>query len=268
MTTTSITDIICKIVERETACTRHEVVDRAYQESNITTGVYQALDALETQKRLGSKIEAIQSTHPKDVTSYYSAKTSTTVIQQIIDEKKELLRQHYNNSKDIGDHGEDMVKVVVDQLRYTEVEARKHSNNGIGITNHDIDVFAKHPSTKYYQGISVKNKREWIGQSDIAEIIGIVDEARSKWKKDIRPAIVGVYASDTIIQYALANDVLIATYNKQIMPTRCRDLYVEMKNRLAFDVEIADTPTQVMEYKITQYVCNAPYKIDQQTTKP
>lgn len=130
----------------------------------------------------------------------------------------------------------------------------------------DIDVFAKHPNKKFWQAISVKNWRDSIKKDQVLQTLETVKLANDKWKVygRIRPAIVASYAYQYLSQYA----VPIALLEKQVAPESGRELCESLNDKLAFDFEITDEPSDKMRKNIEKYICKHDYEGDQQPAKP
>jgi hypothetical protein len=114
----------------------------------------------------------------------------------------------------------------------------------------------------------VKNWRDQIGLDEVGEILKIVELARDKYKKRIiQPAIVASYAYRDLIE-GVQSTVPIALLEKQVAPESCQELCESLNDKLAFDFEITDKPTDKMRENIEKYICKHDYERDQQPTKP
>jgi hypothetical protein len=221
--------------------------------------VYDACLQLEEQRKIDKMQVQIQCSFPPSHPPLFlfSTRIDPEERQQAIEAKAQLLAQHYDNTKVIGAHAELLVKNVCENLDYKRISIDK------SVGNHDIDVYAKHPSDTYWQAISVKNWRDSIRISEVTEIVEIVKLAHAKYKrKIIQPAITAPKAYPDAItnQY----HVPVATYEKQVAPESCRQLYEALNDKLAFDVEITDKPTAKMRENIEEYICKHDYESNQQ----
>ena len=191
----------------------------------------------------------------------YSTEFTKGEVDPIVDEKKRLLAQHYDLSETIGKHGEKLVAMVCKELAYTEIEIRKekHGTEELGIGKGDIDVFAKPPNRDYYQNIEVKNRRDPVKVHEVSHVETITRFAASRWKLSICSALVTTFAQETAKETAMAIHLPIAfTFNVWV-PERHRTLYEELNDRLALNVKITDTPTDILRKNFRTYIAEYNY---------
>ncbi len=223
--------------------------------------------ALQAEGRVESRTLRANDAKQTRVSFIYSPDHPKDTIDQIIEEKTLLLEQHYNLSDIIGQHGEQLVATACSNLGYTEIEIRKekHGNEDLGIAKHDIDVFCKHPSGKYYQYIEVKNRRYPLGEPDVNSVLQTTRRATARWKLDLRPAVVTRFTTETAGQLAQRFDLPIALSPGEFVPTSHRVLYETLNSRLDLDIAIADTPPTLLTPRIRQYTTDYKYRQSEQS---
>src|SRR5208283_2708213 len=145
------------VLQAQKACEWGELKARLFKASNAVITQKRVFDAsmeLEKQGKARSERVQIQCSFPPSQPPLfrYSMSVDPRERQLTIDAKAQLLAQHYDNTKVIGAHAEQLVKKACEDLGYKRVRNRKK------VGNHDIDLFAKHPSKKFWQAISVKNR--------------------------------------------------------------------------------------------------------------
>ena len=245
---------IHSILLEQKACHYYELVNRAYNTSRITEGVAQALAILQARDQADEIIVTSPSFKPKPIKFLYSTELPFKEVKSVITKKAELLAKHYNLSDTIGKHAEQLVFEVCEYLGYTQIEKRKEKHEGIGIGKRDIDIFARHPNNNYYQAIEVRNRHEAAKLAYLTSILRTVSIASRKWNLPIQPALVTTFASSQILELARAMDLAIALSGIQIVPEEHRDLYEELRDVVALNVEITDTPTPYLRENITRYI--------------
>ncbi len=232
----------------------------------LSAGVKFASYALQAEEKVETQtFRANDAKHTK-VSFVHTPDYPKNTIDQIIKEKTLLLEQHYNLSDMIGHHGEQLVATACSNLGYTEIETRKekHGNEDLGITKHDIDVFGKHPSGKYYQNIEVKNRRYPLGEPDVNSVLQTTRRATGRWNLDLRPAVVTRFTTETAGQLARAFDLPIALSPGEFVPTSHRELYETLNSRLDLDVTITDSPPTLLSQRIREYITDYKYRQSQQ----
>ena len=264
-----VVDIVLLILQREKACHVPELINRAYAELRAPAkAVLSACTILEGNGRVGVTKCQAQDSKRTTLSFLYDADQSHNQIDQIIQEKAGLMRQHYDLSETIGRHGERIVSRLCEDLGYTEIALRKekHGETDLGLGHHDLDVFARHPSGDYLQYIEVKNRRAQVLSGELTNIVETALAAGSRWKLDKRPSLVAPFVAPTAIAVARINDLPIAYSEGVYVPEEYRPLYEHLNLRLALNAIISDMPNSVLRDHFRRYIVNKRYRPRQCTS--
>lgn len=237
-------------------------MNRAYAEYRIRfSSVRSAYVILFDQGLAAEKKLISPSIQRINVSFVYAAGSPRDIVEQVIHEKAELMAKHYDLSDKVGRHGENLVADVCAKLGYTEVETRKekHGSEGIGISKRDIDVWARHPTLEYYQNIEVKNRRDTVKDNDLTTILQTTEIASSRWKLDVKPALVSTFTTTTALQTAQTIRLPIALSEGVYVPEEHLGLYEKLNSRLALNVVITDRPTPVLTERVARYIMRYHY---------
>lgn len=142
--------------------------------------------------------------------------------------------------------------------------SRRVANRQTG--ERDLDVFAGHPSGDYFQYIEVKNRRAQVLSGEFTNIVETTLAAGSRWKLDVRPALVAPFVAPTAVAVARTRDLPIAYSEGVYVPEEHSHLYEHLNLRLALNVIISDIPNSVLRDHFRRYIVNNRYRPRQCTS--
>lgn len=256
---------IRSILDKENACPVSELLNRAYLEFHLPSDIVRtAFLKLQQDEAITFKKVQVPDTRHTTVSFIHRTDLPQHVIENVITEKSELLAQHYDLSNEIGRHGEILVAEACSSLGYIDIEIRKEKHGSedlgmIGIQRRDIDVFAPHPTGKYYQNIEVKNRRDPLKQADLSAVLQTTSLASTRWGFVIKPAVVTTFAAGTALKAATVLDIPIAFSGGVYVPEKRRLMYEKLNSRLALNVKITDQPTSELRRNISTYIAQHRY---------
>jgi hypothetical protein len=239
-------ELVLQILHTQLACQLEELNNRIQAMSLSPSIVDPAIRQLQQERKVDLTLITTPSEEKTKTRFIYCTDYPRTQIDEIIQEKSQLLANHYDLHEEIGIHGEDLVTQMCESLGYTEIETRKRSHLTQdllepGIERRDIDVFAKHPTNEYYQNIQVKNRRAKVETEEVDEFIRTSSVARLRWKLDIRTAVVAVRTQAKAATKLISEHIPIAYAGNIYAPERHRNLYEELNTRLAYGFVITDS---------------------------
>jgi hypothetical protein len=250
---------VLSVLDDQKACHVPELTNRIYQlgiRQQILRPAY-----LKLQQESKIDFKKIQAPDAKRTTISFIYRTDLLpqLVDRVINEKAQLLAQHYDLSNEIGHHGENLVGNACQGLGYTHLQIRKEKDGNeelgmIGIRRRDIDVFAKHPNGRYHQGIEVKNRRDPLKDADLSAILTTTNLANSLWPYKLYPAVVTTFAVKSAKDTANLLDIPVAYSGGVYVPERHKILYEQLNSRLALNVKITDKPTPELVQNIRTYI--------------
>jgi hypothetical protein len=260
-------ELVLQILQTHVACQLQELNNRIQALKFSPTIVDPAIRELDKEGKVRVAVVTTPSQEKTKTKFINSTDFPASQIEAVIQEKSQILAKHYDLHEQIGKHGEDLVAQACESLSYTEIETRKtsHATRNLlepGIEHRDIDVFARHPTSEYYQNIQVKNQRARAETKDVNDFIRISSIARLRWNIDIRTAVVAVRTQLKAANILLAQHIPIAYADNVYAPEEHRDLYEELNARLAYGFVITDSVSRDSRlYKnIAKYVLGHRYK--------
>jgi len=265
MTLPAAIGAIRSILDRQNACPVLELLNRTYLEFHLRSDIVRtAFLKLQQDEAIAFKKIQVPDARSTTVSFIYRTDLLQHVVDDIITEKSQLLAQHYDLSNEIGRHGENLVAEACSSLGYTDIEVRKEKHGSqdlgmVGIQRRDIDVFAKHPTGKYYQNIEVKNRRDPLKQADLSAVLQTTSLATARWNFVINPAVVSTFAAGTARKAATFLGIPIAFSGGVYVPEKRRLLYEKLNSRLALNVKITDQPTSELRRNISTYIAQHSY---------
>ncbi|MGA2790984.1 MAG: hypothetical protein ABSF00_09465 [Candidatus Bathyarchaeia archaeon] len=259
-------NLVLQILQSQVACQLEELNNRIQALTCPPTVVDPAIRQLQAEKKVSVRLITTPSEEKTETRFIYCTDFSQTQIDEVIQEKAQLLAKHYDLHEEIGLHGENLVTQICQALGYTEVETRKksHLTQDLlepGIARRDIDVFAKHPTNGYYQNIQVKNRRAKLETKEVDEFIRTTSIARLRWKLDIRTAVVAVRTQPKAASILIAEHIPIAYAGNIYAPEKYHDLYEELNQRLSYGFVITDNPSnsEPLYKNISQFILGHNY---------
>jgi hypothetical protein len=250
------------ILQNEHACHYPELKNRAFLGLGMPSKRLDSIcSALETAGQVYYLSRQAPSVNRKNVTFICDSNAHEDCTDRVVEEKLDLLGNHYDLSGEIGHHGEMLVAKSCEKLGYSEIEIRKekHGPQGIGIARRDIDVFARHPYSEYYQIIEVKNRRQSVNGEELLALKQTAEMAHARWAIETRPALVAPFTHSLTRKKAVIEHIPIALSATVYVPEAYRSVYEELNERLALNVNITDCPSETLLGNIRDYVMGYQY---------
>jgi len=246
---------IVTILENYKVCLQHEITDRAWSKYGLKYPfVTKAIVKLFSEGTFDLKKE--QSPYGIPFHFYFLAGTPADVVNDTIDYKLGLLREHSTKTKEIGRFGERLVAKIAENIGYTEIEIRKEKHGKIGFRRMDIDVFAKHPYD-YYQNIEVKNRRQQVNVKDIEVLKRKTAIARELWNLSIESAVVCPFIYETVLKKAKSDNIPVVITSTIFVPEKYATFYEEYSTALgSYYIEEAniEDPPKYLENLIVNHI--------------
>jgi hypothetical protein len=252
---------IVTILEDYKVCLQHEITDRAWSKYRLESPlVSKAIIKLFLEGTIDLRKE--QSPYGIPFHFYSLTGTPTNAVNNTINYKLRLLREHSQLTDEIGRFGEKLVAGIVENNAYTEVETRKEKHGKIGLRRMDIDVFAKHPHN-YYQNIEVKNRRQQVNVNDINRLVRKTAIARKLWNLPIESALVCPFIYGIALKKAKSNNIPVAITTTIYVPEKYSTFYKEYSRVLGshyIEVANSENPPKHLTELIELYIIDHKYE--------
>ena len=252
---------IVTILENYKVCLQHEITDRAWSKYGLKSPlVTKTIIKLFLEGTIDLKRE--QSPYGIPFHFYSLTGTPTNAVNNMINYKLGLLRNHSQLTDEIGRFGESLVAGIVENNAYNEVEIRKEKHGKIGLRRMDIDVFARHPYD-YYQNIEVKNRRQQVNVTDINKLIRKTAIARELWNLPIESALVCPFIYGIALKKAKSNDIPVAITTTIYVPEKYATFYKEYSRVLGshyIEVANSEDPPEHLTELIELYIVDHKYE--------